>query len=541
MRMTLRVAVWFALPALFAAAQPAAGQGQVSRIVINSLTGEPVNRAYVWFRGYSTELQAGDGSNRPSPHRKLFFSTFTDASGKFQLDVQVKAQNSIWAQKPQFELTEIVSLTLPDSKPNSKPNVTLKLAPRGVITGKVVDESGEPMDGVNVVALEAPIQGGLRRILTLGTNTTDDRGVYRLWGLLPGTYFVKVAGRSAVTYYAGYGTPPVVNEEGFAPAYYGGGVSQDSATPIKIEVGTQAHADIAVKLRAGGVIHGSIANFVPGRSASFKLLSQGEDLLTGQVFFNADSGHFEIHQVVPGAYTLLVSQGDATAETPVNVSGAEVTNVNLSLTAAVEIKGTSRTIAADHPNPRHPRRVFCDIELDPGGTQLKSSIPDPAGAPGAFVIPAVSPGRYRVQPLCSGGYVQSMAAGTQDLLSTPVLTLSRGVPPPQIEMVVKPGGGGVHGKISLHSLPEGSPIRVLLVPQSSGSDGPALVNTVSGSDSEFEMTGLAPGKYLVYAFFDRDNVEYLNPAFLQKLRGGTIVEVDDDGAGKEVNITEVIR
>lgn len=438
-------------------------------------------------------------------------------------------------------MTEIVSLTLPDSKPNSKPNVTLKLAPRGVITGKVVDESGEPMDGVNVVALEAPIQGGLRRILTLGTNTTDDRGVYRLWGLLPGTYFVKVAGRSAVTYYAGYGTPPVVNEEGFAPAYYGGGVSQDSATPIKIEVGTQAHADIAVKLRAGGVIHGSIANFVPGRSASFKLLSQGEDLLTGQVFFNADSGHFEIHQVVPGAYTLLVSQGDATAETPVNVSGAEVTNVNLSLTAAVEIKGTSRTIAADHPNPRHPRRVFCDIELDPGGTQLKSSIPDPAGAPGAFVIPAVSPGRYRVQPLCSGGYVQSMAAGTQDLLSTPVLTVSRGVPPPQIEMVVKPGGGGVHGKISLHSLPEGSPIRVLLVPQSSGSDGPALVNTVSGSDSEFEMTGLAPGKYLVYAFFDRDNVEYLNPAFLQKLRGGTIVEVDDDGAGKEVNITEVIR
>jgi hypothetical protein len=70
--------------------------------------------------------------------------------------------------------------------------VTVKLWPPSTITGTVVDEHGEPVVGVYVRTLaQGHIVG--RDVLGAGpAATTDDRGVYRISDLPPGSYIVMV-------------------------------------------------------------------------------------------------------------------------------------------------------------------------------------------------------------------------------------------------------------------------------------------------------------------------------------------------------------
>src|SRR6266511_258239 len=73
-------------------------------------------------------------------------------------------------------------------------NVTINLVKGGVITGRVTDAYGEPMVGVGVKAVKVRDLEGGRKYPGDGadwnTRLTDDRGVYRLYGLAPGVYVV---------------------------------------------------------------------------------------------------------------------------------------------------------------------------------------------------------------------------------------------------------------------------------------------------------------------------------------------------------------
>src|SRR5262249_42056103 len=74
-------------------------------------------------------------------------------------------------------------------------NVTITLIRGGVITGRVTTATSEPMIGVQVTPMMVrgaegvPVRGGGGR-----QRVTDDRGVYRLYGLQPGTYVVVARG-----------------------------------------------------------------------------------------------------------------------------------------------------------------------------------------------------------------------------------------------------------------------------------------------------------------------------------------------------------
>jgi hypothetical protein len=75
-------------------------------------------------------------------------------------------------------------------------HVTIKLIKGGVITGIVTDANGEPMPAVSIITQRIrnteghSIIGGFREY-HLG-DSTDDRGIYRLFGLTPGGYILSV-------------------------------------------------------------------------------------------------------------------------------------------------------------------------------------------------------------------------------------------------------------------------------------------------------------------------------------------------------------
>jgi hypothetical protein len=68
-------------------------------------------------------------------------------------------------------------------------DVVIRLWKAGIITGRVTDEAGEPLIGQVVGAVEVSGDG---RLVTGPTVRTDDRGAYRVSGLVPGSYIVFV-------------------------------------------------------------------------------------------------------------------------------------------------------------------------------------------------------------------------------------------------------------------------------------------------------------------------------------------------------------
>src|SRR5437868_468616 len=83
--------------------------------------------------------------------------------------------------------------------------------PRGsVIGGRVLDEDGEAMPGVMVRVMRYQYLQGARRLTPGGGGQTDDKGQYRVWGLMPGDYYVNATARGGPMgpgMFGGFGGP----------------------------------------------------------------------------------------------------------------------------------------------------------------------------------------------------------------------------------------------------------------------------------------------------------------------------------------------
>jgi hypothetical protein len=133
-------------------------------------------------------------------------------------------------------------------------------------------------------------------------------------------------------------------------------------------------------------------------------------------------------------------------------------------------------------------------------------------------------------------------SGSSDLLANPRIVILPDATPPPIEITMKAGGGTVHGTLALKPMPP--QVWLLLVPTFSSSTEPIFESAGSDPDSpeqiEFEVSYLAPGAYMIYAFSDAGNVEFRNPAVLQSLTGGVSVRIED-GKTSEVKLDTVVK
>src|SRR6185503_7438366 len=110
----------------------------------------------------------------------------TDNEGKFEvtglepLTYQVIARHSVYSLLPREE-----------GSPNNYhigDSVRLVMVKGGIITGTVTTRTGEPVIGVRVRATTVP-NGEI-----VQERSTDDRGVYRIYGLPGGKYVVSAGG-----------------------------------------------------------------------------------------------------------------------------------------------------------------------------------------------------------------------------------------------------------------------------------------------------------------------------------------------------------
>jgi hypothetical protein len=166
-----------------------ARQGAISGLVVDAATNAPIQNAAVTLDALSVAV-----------HLQML----TDAKGRFVFYPLDKADDYTISADRLGYLTGRYGWKLGASEAirdrlriaitaeEWRQNVSIQLWRLGSISGRVVDETGQPIVGVAVASLATVWIAGRRHLVPGPVATTDDRGVYRIEGLPAGDYSVLV-------------------------------------------------------------------------------------------------------------------------------------------------------------------------------------------------------------------------------------------------------------------------------------------------------------------------------------------------------------
>ncbi len=185
------------------------------------------------------------------------WSATTDDEGRFVVRAIPAGRYTVQATKPAWvggtygaTRPGRPGTPIPVADGQRVPGVTLRMSRGAVLTGIVLDHAGQPVPGVNVVAMRYVFQEvtGERVLSRAGADAvTDDQGTYRCYGLSPGDYLVMATLRA--------GSPIALldlrpDHGGRRLASPGGGEGW-RARAFGGAVGRECPADTTRRLRAG--------------------------------------------------------------------------------------------------------------------------------------------------------------------------------------------------------------------------------------------------------------------------------------------------
>jgi hypothetical protein len=270
-------------------------------------TGGPVRRAQV--RAMSMEGRGGG-------------VTSTDTNGNYEIKELPAGRYNITAAKGGFVQGSYgqrrpgepgTPIDLSDGQTADKVNFVLS---RGsVISGKVVDDGGEPVSGTMVAAVRYQFMAGARRLVPGGgegsTDRTDDQGSFRLFGLPPGDYYVSASNRGNMMAMPGVNN---TESEGFAPTYFPGTPNIAEATRVTVRAGQEmSGANFALIVARMARVRGRALNSRGEPVASAMLMLTPDEPMVMSMSFNnamvAGDGTFQFANVPPGRYNLQVRPG----------------------------------------------------------------------------------------------------------------------------------------------------------------------------------------------------------------------------------------
>jgi hypothetical protein len=441
-------------------------------------------------------------------------------------------------------------------------DVVLRMVRGAVITGTVLDERGQPAAGASVVALRATTIEGQRRMIATGSaGLTDDRGVYRIYGLAPGDYFVSAGPSGSALSLQDALTAQSDGRErhvALASTYYPGTAVPLEAAPIHLAASEErTDVDFALEIVPSAQVDGTLMmpdGTAPPPAAQLSLVPGGAAAIEGLAFAGLKTtrpdsqGVFSFSGVVPGEYTLLARLAATPvlwASTQIVVQGDPVSGLALALQPALSIAGTVRLEGSEGSRPPfglgsirivcEPVQALGDIGLAPDAVLVD--------ADGRFVVRGVVPGRYRLLAALpaaakKGGWIQRAGViNGADTLDVPAaIAQSAG----DAFVTLTDRAAHLSGRLPDSDGTAPSATTVVLFPTDPALRVPRsrrIQAVRADAAGAFAFDGLPPGDYLIALAEDVEPGEWQDPAFLARLVSGAVAVALGEGESR----TAVLR
>ena len=386
--------------------------------------------------------------------------------------------------------------------------ITIPLPRAAVITGRVVNERGEPLSGIVVVAIGVLSANRIRRQtgFVQPFARTDDNGHFRIFGLPPGEYVLQgVQPRLTTVNQAGTTAPVALSE--FLPTYNPGTLLLSEAARIRVQGGDEVGPiEFAVARRQALTVRGIVVDSTgqPRSGAMVSIATVRAALgMTAQTAQSSGAdGSFALTRVLPGENILsAVRWGDSGQEyaaAPLTVA-SDVNGLVVQLRPTVTIRGR---VAFEGPPPA----AFESLKLRAVpllATQERGAITVQPEADGSFAIEnQFGPLLLRAIGL-PGWHVKSVSYGGRDITDVPTEFTSSG---PSVEVLLTRNSATLTGIVRT-AQGAGTDAAVLIFGRDPSQwDGRFTTTRLGHADGQgrYRLDGLRAGQYLAIALSAED-------------------------------------
>jgi hypothetical protein len=412
----------------------------------------------------------------------------------------------------------------------------------GVITGRILDEFGEPLADAQVAAQRYQNIQGRRRLVPAGRPAmTNDIGEFRLFAIPPGQYYLSATLRNMGT------MGDTDDRSGYAPTYFPGTSNMAEAQRVTIGLG-QIVSDINMQLMTTRTarISGNAVDS-QGRPMMGFVMAMPRDesmmMMFGPPNQIKPDGTFSVSGLAPGNYVLQTQGGNGpdgeSALLEITLGGDDITGVRLvgskpttasgrviveaGSAAALQpstIRLMAQPVVSDMPmmNVTGPVVLNDDFTFELKTRPGKKRIQLVGQAPG-WSIRAV---RYRGQDITDSGFEFRANENVTDLeveLTNRETTLSG--------LVNNDRGAAVKD------------YSVIVFPRDreKWSDGMRYLRTSRpDQDGRFKVSGLPPGDYYAIALDYVDSGEWTEPEFLERVRSNANEVSLNEGETKSLDL-----
>ena len=535
--------------------------------VVAADSGRPIKRARVAIA--AAELQGGR-------------AMLTDEMGAFDFADLPAGRYTVTASKSGF-----VQLSFGQRRPlqagtpiqlldgQQLKGVDFQLPRGGVVSGRVSDESGDVMPGVAVSVQQYQYLQGDRRLIPAGQAQTDDRGVYRVWGLNPGEYYVSATAtgeRLGLRGGPGFLNPGVLAAAGggrggrggfgggrgaggddqdqmmYAPTYYPGVGSVAEARSVTVGVSQEVvDVDFGLQLVRTSTVTGHAENPDGSWVANGNVNLTPEAVTSGRGNFGANyggrigwDGQFSIASVPPGRYTLRARNNDRDAPLssaqPLSISGGDVNDVVVVLQTGGSLSGTVafQPGSTAVPDMTQVRLVAPSTEQDDlGGPSPNARV----NKDGSFTLDGVSVGTHLVRPNggnLRGWNLKAVTIDGRDVTDTPI-AIKSGQKIGNVTVTFSDKVNEINGSVTDT---QGNPVTeytVLAFSTNTATWRPQSRQIATARPDQtgmFKVRNLPAGDYYLVTVDPSEQGEWFEPAYLDQHRGGATRVTLGDGDTK---------
>ncbi len=534
--MTLFCGLFAAVVCAQTAADADATPGSVAGMVVDGVSGSPLSKTRLLLRS----LQEGGSSATGTSDAQGRFVILNLAPGRYRLYAErSRYARSEYGQKAPGRPGTILTV----QAGRQVRDIVVGLTRAGVITGRVVDDDGEPLERVGVSAMGFRYVQGKKQLTQLGQASTNDWGEYRIFGLEPGRYFISVNRMREGRFPGGRRgrvAPPAMEIE--IPIYYPGVAEVDQAVPVDLVAGAELQGiDVQTRQFRTARITGTVIEQATGgatrRNTALVLLPRNARIAPSFSGLNRTTtrgadGAFEISGVLPGSYTLVAQVLDrgnsAYGRLPVEIGDRDIQGLTINVSPGVRLQGSLRIegdVSLEGARIRVGARPLAANALFAQGGGFAM-----VDADGDFVIGNVPPETFYLQ--LSGApedfYLKTAQLAGQDVLSTG-LDPTSGIISGRLELTVSPKGGRFSGSVVTEGRQPFAGASVVLVPEKQRRQQTYLFkSTTTDQSGVFTLRGISPGKYEIFAWEAVESGAWEDPDFLR----------DYEGEGRKIEITE---